>query len=230
MLSGGGASRVSLFPQLWEEIHFKGLGEPGGRAEGEVHVLVQHLGDVGLGDLHALGELGLIDAELLHPAKNAPEKCRANMVDGSHFTIRSRPIAYAAEYAIVFRPMTHDAHLTLHIVNFSVNAVNAPIWRRVSYPPRQRRACAASGYSVTPCARSAISTFPQLREEVHLQRLGQFRRRAERKVHVLAKDLGDVGLGDLHALGKLGLVHAQLLHPAEDAAEERRSDMVKSLH
>ena len=69
----------------------------------------------------------------------------------------------------------------------------------------------------------------QTGNEVHFKSTGQFRRRSEGEVHVLPKDLGDVGLGDLHALGKLGLVHAQLLHPAENAAQERRCDMVKSL-
>ena len=107
MLSGGGASRGSLFPQLREEVHLKGMCEAGGRAEGEVHVLVQHLRDVGLGDLHALRKLGLIEAKLLHSAKDAPEKCRADVVDGLHelgegeARIRSAPVAYAAEYATV---------------------------------------------------------------------------------------------------------------------------------
>ena len=69
----------------------------------------------------------------------------------------------------------------------------------------------------------------QTRDEVHFESTGQIRRRAEGGVHILPQHLRDVGLGDLHALGKLGLVHAQLLHPAEDAAKERRSNMVKSL-
>ena len=69
----------------------------------------------------------------------------------------------------------------------------------------------------------------QARDEVHFESTGQFRRRSEGEVHVLPQHLRDVGLGDLHALRQLALVHAQLLHPAEDAAEERRCDMVKSL-
>ena len=69
----------------------------------------------------------------------------------------------------------------------------------------------------------------QTGNEVHFESTGQFRRRAEGEVHVLPQHLRDVRLRDLHALRQLGLVHAQLLHPAEDAAEERRCDMVKSL-
>ena len=60
--------------------------------------------------------------------------------------------------------------------------------------------------------------------------MGELRRRAEGEVHVLPEHLRDVGLGDLHALRQLALVHAQLLHPAKDAAEKRRADMINCLH
>ena len=71
---------------------------------------------------------------------------------------------------------------------------------------------------------------PQIRKEVHLQRLGELGGGAEGEVHVLPQHLRDVRLRDLHALRQLALVHAQLLHPAEDAAEERRADMINCLH
>ena len=60
------------------------MGELRRRAEGEVHVLPEHLRDVGLGDLHALRELGLVDAELTHPTKDAAEKGGADMVESGH--------------------------------------------------------------------------------------------------------------------------------------------------
>ena len=77
---------------------------------------------------------------------------------------------------------------------------------------------------------TTISPLPQLREEVHFESTGQFRRRAEGEVHVLAENLRDVGLRDLHPPRELGLVNAKLLHPAKDAAKERRTDMVYRPH
>ena len=69
----------------------------------------------------------------------------------------------------------------------------------------------------------------QTGNEIHFERVRQFRRRAEREVHVLPQHLRDVWLRDLHALRQLGLVHAELLHPAKNAAEKRRANMVKCL-
>ena len=66
----------------------------------------------------------------------------------------------------------------------------------------------------------------QIGEEVHLEGIGQFRRGAEGEVDVAGEDLGYVRTRDVHAPGELGLADAQLLHAAEDAAEERRADMV----
>ena len=66
----------------------------------------------------------------------------------------------------------------------------------------------------------------ELREEVHLQCGGQFRRCAEGYVDVLVKHLRDVRTRHLHPLRKLRLRHAQLLHPEKDAAEERGTDSV----
>ena len=68
--------------------------------------------------------------------------------------------------------------------------------------------------------------FAEVREEVHLEGVGQFRRSAEGEVDVAGEDLGYVRARDVHAPGELGLADAQLLHAAEDAAEERRADMV----
>ena len=66
----------------------------------------------------------------------------------------------------------------------------------------------------------------ELREEVHLQGAGQFRRRAEGYVDVLVQHLGDVRTRHLHALRKLRLRHAELLHPAQNAAKERGTDFI----
>ena len=63
-------------------------------------------------------------------------------------------------------------------------------------------------------------------EEVHLEGVGQFRSGAEGEVDVAGEDLGDVRARDVHAAGELGLADAELLHAAEDAAEERGGDMV----
>ena len=60
--------------------------------------------------------------------------------------------------------------------------------------------------------------------------MGELRRRAEGEVHVLPEYLGDVGLGDLHALGKLALIHAEFLHPTKDAAEEGGANVIESSH
>ena len=66
------------------EVHLESAGEFGRSAEGEVDVLVQHLRDVRTRDLHALREVGLGDAQLLHAEEDLPQECRAYMVDGRH--------------------------------------------------------------------------------------------------------------------------------------------------
>ena len=63
-------------------------------------------------------------------------------------------------------------------------------------------------------------------KEVHLERIRESRCCAEGEVHVLAQHFRDVRTRDLHALGKLRLRNAQLLHAAEDAAEKRGGNMV----
>jgi len=70
--------------ELGGEVHFKRPRELGRSAEGEVDVLAEHLGDVGARDLHALGEVGLGDAQLLHAEKNLSQECRADVIDCSH--------------------------------------------------------------------------------------------------------------------------------------------------
>ena len=66
----------------------------------------------------------------------------------------------------------------------------------------------------------------QIGEEVHLQGAGPFRRRAEGYVDVLMEHLRDVRTRHLHALRKLSLRHAELLHPEKDSAKERRTDFI----
>ena len=52
------------------EVHLECAGELGRRAKGEVYVLAEHLGDVGARHLHALREVSLGDAQLLHAQEN----------------------------------------------------------------------------------------------------------------------------------------------------------------
>ena len=63
------------------EVHLESASELGRSAEGEVDVLAQHLGDVGARDLHALREVSLGDAQLLHAEEDLPQEGRAYMVD-----------------------------------------------------------------------------------------------------------------------------------------------------
>ena len=72
--------------------------------------------------------------------------------------------------------------------------------------------------------------FPEVGEEIHLQRIRQLRRGSEREVDVAGEDLGDVRTRDVHAPGKLGLVDAQLLHPKEDLAKKRGTNMIDGGH
>ena len=70
----------------------------------------------------------------------------------------------------------------------------------------------------------------KFREEVHLERVGELRRRAEREVHVLVQHLRDVRSRDLHPLRQFRLRYAQLLHPPEYPPQKRRADMVNCGH
>ena len=70
----------------------------------------------------------------------------------------------------------------------------------------------------------------QIGEEVHLQGAGELRRRAEGNVDVQVEHLRDVRTRHLHALSKLRLRHSQLLHPEQNAAEERRTDFIYCIH
>ena len=67
--------------ELRRKVHLECARELCRRAEGEVDVLAQHLGDVGARDLHALREVGLGEPELLHAQEDLPQECRADMVD-----------------------------------------------------------------------------------------------------------------------------------------------------
>ena len=70
-----------LLAEVGEEVHLEGVGQFRSGAEGEVDVAGEDLGDVRARDLHAAGELGLADAELLHAAENLPQKRRTDMVN-----------------------------------------------------------------------------------------------------------------------------------------------------
>ena len=66
----------------------------------------------------------------------------------------------------------------------------------------------------------------KIRKEVHLEGVSQFRRSPEREIDVAGEDLGYVRTRDVHAAGELRLRDAKLLHAADDAAQERGTDMV----
>ena len=67
--------------QPGHEIHLESPRQFRRGPEGEAHVLAQHLRNVRLGDLHALRQLALVHAQLLHPAEYAPEKGRADVIN-----------------------------------------------------------------------------------------------------------------------------------------------------
>ena len=76
--------------ELGEEVHLERVRELRRRAEGEVHVLVQHLRDVRPRDLHPTRELRLRDAKLLHPQQYPPQKRRSYPVNRFHI-FQSKP-------------------------------------------------------------------------------------------------------------------------------------------
>ena len=55
--------------------------------EGESDVLVEDLGDVGAGDLHAARELGLVDAEGFHAKKDLAQESGGDAVDRTHLGV-----------------------------------------------------------------------------------------------------------------------------------------------
>ena len=86
VFSGSGRQFICglLRTQLGEEIHLERVRELRRRAEGEVHVLVQHLRDVRPRDLHPPRELRLRDAKLLHPQQYPPQERRSYPVNRFH--------------------------------------------------------------------------------------------------------------------------------------------------
>ena len=70
----------------------------------------------------------------------------------------------------------------------------------------------------------------QCGEEIHLQRLGEALRRAERDVDIAGEELGHIWSGYIHALGKLSLRKPEPLHLDDAAAQERAYKVVCRLH
>ena len=72
--------------------------------------MVENLRYVGTRYAHALGQVRLGDAKLLHAQKNLAQECGANVIDGVQrgrsgsekmgSSIRFRPVGYAAEHLI----------------------------------------------------------------------------------------------------------------------------------
>ncbi len=73
-----------LRAKIGKEIHLERIGEFRRRAEGEVHVLAQHLGDVRPRHFHTPGKFRMRNAQLFHPPQDTPQKCRAYPVYRSH--------------------------------------------------------------------------------------------------------------------------------------------------
>ena len=78
--------KIFLRAEVGEEVHLEGAGELRRRAEGEIDVLMEHLRDVWARDLHALRQLRLRHAQLLHSKEYAPEKCGAYAINSVHFS------------------------------------------------------------------------------------------------------------------------------------------------
>jgi len=70
------------FPEVGEEVHFQCICQLCRGFEREVDVVGEDLGDVRARDIHAPGELGLGDAQLLHAQEYLAEKRGADVVDG----------------------------------------------------------------------------------------------------------------------------------------------------
>ena len=73
-----------LRAQLRKEVHLEGIRQLGRRAEGEVDVLAQHLGDVWARDMHPRRELRLRHPKLLHPPQYPPQKRRPDPINRPH--------------------------------------------------------------------------------------------------------------------------------------------------
>ena len=73
--------------QFREEVHFECVGEFHRRVEGEGDVLVEDLGDVGAGDLHAARELGLVDAEGFHALQDLAQESGCHPVNRTHLGV-----------------------------------------------------------------------------------------------------------------------------------------------
>ena len=66
--------------QIGKEVHLQCGGQLRRRSEGNVDVLVKHLGDVRTRHLHALSKLRLRHPQLLHPEKDSTEERRTNFI------------------------------------------------------------------------------------------------------------------------------------------------------
>ena len=79
-------NQLTLFLRLerGKKIHLQGIRQFRRRAEGEVHILMQHLRDVRPRHLHPPRQLRLRNAQFLHPEQNLPQECRSYFVDGGH--------------------------------------------------------------------------------------------------------------------------------------------------
>ena len=105
--------RITGFPlqQFGDEVHLKGIRQFRRGTEREVHVLPQHLRDVRPRDIHPLGELGLVNAQLLHPPEYATKEGRADMVDGCHCGVTGNGLV--AEFGHGDYRVRHDCHSKL---------------------------------------------------------------------------------------------------------------------
>ena len=75
---------TSRLPELREEIHLQRSRQFRRGGKGNVHIRLQHLRNVGARNIHPLGQCGLVEPELFHPAENLAEEYGADMVNGIH--------------------------------------------------------------------------------------------------------------------------------------------------
>ena len=76
-------NRLTLILRLerGKKIHLQGICQFRRRAEGEVHILMQHLCDIRPRHFHPSRQLRLRNAQFLHPEQNLPQERRSYFVD-----------------------------------------------------------------------------------------------------------------------------------------------------
>ena len=88
----------------------------------------------------------------------------------------------------------------------------------------------SNGRKTLTTRRLTTAPVDEVGEEVHPQGAGELRGGEEGDVDVVLQDGRHVGPRHVHATRQLGLVDAEPLHLLQDAAQERRTDLVHRSH